>query len=51
MADNLREEVTEKGTVKPADGEAAMNTIIAAIRQLEAAGTIELIYPEEDDGT
>jgi flagellar motor switch protein FliG len=51
MADNLREEVAEKGTVKPADGEAAMNTIIAAIRQLEAAGTIELIYPEEDDGT
>ena len=47
MADNLREEVAEKGAVKPAEGEAAMNTVIAVIRQLEAAGSIELIYPDE----
>lgn len=47
MADNLREEVEEKGAVKTADGEAAMNTVIAAIRELEQAGELVLIIPEE----
>lgn len=49
MADNLREEIEEKGAVKEADGEAAMNTVIAAIRELEQAGDLKLIIPEVDD--
>jgi len=48
MADNLREEVEEKGMVKTAEGEAAMNLVIAAIRELEQTGEVELVFPEED---
>ncbi|MBE1282461.1 MAG: flagellar motor switch protein FliG [Rhodobacteraceae bacterium] len=49
LADNLREEVSERGKVKPVDGEAAMNAVIGAIRALEQAGTIELAIEEEDE--
>ncbi|UWQ92904.1 FliG C-terminal domain-containing protein [Aliisedimentitalea scapharcae] len=49
MADNLREEVAEKGKIKPADGESAMNTVVGAIRGLEQAGDIELILPEGEE--
>lgn len=49
MADNLREEIEEKSAVKTADGEAAMNTVVAAIRELEQAGELELIVPDEDE--
>jgi len=49
MADNLREEVEEKGTVKTAEGEAAMNMVVAAIRELQQAGELELITPEEPE--
>jgi len=49
MADNLREEIEEKGAVKMADGEAAMNIVVAAIRQLEQDGELELITPEEEE--
>jgi len=49
MADSLREEMQEKGSVKTADGEAAMNLIIGAIRELEQAGDLELIVPDEDE--
>ncbi len=47
MADNLREEVEEKGTVKMAEGEAAMNNVVAAIRQLEQDEELELIVQDE----
>jgi flagellar motor switch protein FliG len=50
MADNLREEIAEKGTVKPRDGEAAMTEVVAAIRAQEQAGELELIVPEDADG-
>ncbi|MRU16755.1 flagellar motor switch protein FliG [Roseovarius sp. A21] len=49
MAEALREEMQELGTVKPRDGEEAMTQVVNAIRQLEAAGEITLISPEEDD--
>jgi len=49
MAENLREEIEEKGTVKITDGEAAMNAIVAAIREMEQTGELELIIPEEED--
>jgi flagellar motor switch protein FliG len=47
MADNLREEVEEKGPVKMAEGETAMNMVVTAIRQLQQAGELELIIPDE----
>lgn len=55
MADNLREEVADKGRVKPRDAEAAMNEIVGVIRQMVQNGEIELVDPdeafeEEDDG-
>ncbi len=50
MADSLREEVEELGEVPARDGEAAMTSIIAAIRRLELAGDITLIRAEAEDG-
>ena len=47
MADNLREEVQEKGAVKLSDGEAAMTDIITAIRGLEQAGDLTVIAAED----
>jgi len=49
MADNLREEIQEKGTIRPTDGEAAMTAVVIAIRGLEQAGELELIIPQEDE--
>lgn len=48
MADNLRDEVTEMGTVKQSEGEEAMNRCITAIRQLEMDGVLDLVVEEED---
>lgn len=50
MAENLREEVQERGTIKRVDGEQAMNAVVNAVRQLEEEGTITLIVAEEDEG-
>ncbi|WP_231703955.1 flagellar motor switch protein FliG [Cochlodiniinecator piscidefendens] len=47
MAEQLEEEIGESGTIKEADGEAAMNALIAEIRTLEAAGEITLIAEDE----
>ncbi|NDW52897.1 flagellar motor switch protein FliG [Aliiroseovarius sp. PrR006] len=49
LAEGIREEITERGPVKPADRDAAMNEVIAQIRNLEAEGEITLITPDEDD--
>lgn len=46
MADQLREEVTEAGTPKQADTDAAMSSIVSAIRALEAAGELMLVNEE-----
>jgi len=51
MAEALREEIQEMGTVKPRDGEEAMTQVVNAIRQLEAAGEITLITAGEDEET
>ncbi|MBL9047003.1 MAG: flagellar motor switch protein FliG [Tabrizicola sp.] len=48
LAQGLREEIGARGKVKDKDGEAAMNAIILAIRQLEAAGELALIQPDSD---
>lgn len=48
MADNLREEVDEKGKVKAKDAENAQNEVVRVIREKAEAGEIELKNPEED---
>ena len=50
MADGLREEMGELPAIKQKQGEEAQNAVIAAIRQLEEAGTITLVTPEAEDG-
>lgn len=48
MAQSLREDIAARGAISPADADAAAGAIIAAIRQLEAAGEITLLpRPEE----
>lgn len=48
LAQSLREEIASRGKVKEKDAEDAMNTIITAIRSLEASGDMVLIVEEED---
>ena len=47
MADNLREEMAERGKVKQSDTEDAMSQIVAAIRALLDEGAITLVETEE----
>jgi len=47
MAESLREEIRERGRVKKSDGETAIGTVVAAIREKVDAGEIALILPEE----
>jgi flagellar motor switch protein FliG len=47
MAAQLREDIEDRGTVKPKDREAAMMDVVGAIRDMEAAGELELIAREE----
>lgn len=49
MADGLREEMGDLPAVKTKPGEEAQNAVIAAIRDLEAAGEITMQVPDEDD--
>lgn len=48
MADALREEIAEAGTIKPKSGEEAMSAVVTGIRQLEMSGEITLITEDED---
>ncbi|MFK7881173.1 MAG: flagellar motor switch protein FliG [Roseobacter sp.] len=50
MADQLREEMGEKETVKAAETEEAMSTIIAKIREMETAGELLLVVDDADEG-
>ncbi len=50
MAGQLREEISDRGAVKPKEADEAMTAVIAAIRTLEAADEIALIQPEEASG-
>jgi len=47
MAAQLREEMANLGKVKDREGEEAMSAVVAAIRELEAAGEIFLIAGED----
>ncbi|MEM6758211.1 MAG: FliG C-terminal domain-containing protein [Pseudomonadota bacterium] len=49
MADQLREEIGEKGTPKPAETEEAMAAIVQTIRDLEQRGELLLITDEAED--
>lgn len=49
MADNIRDEVAERGKVKRSDGEAALGIIIAALRDLVATGEIELKSDDDEE--
>lgn len=47
MADQIREEMENLGNVKAKDGEEAMSAVVAAIRELEAAGEVLLLAEDE----
>jgi flagellar motor switch protein FliG len=49
MADQLREEIGERGKIKKSDGEAAQNLLIAAIRERADAGEVTLIEADEPE--
>ncbi|NOD46640.1 MULTISPECIES: flagellar motor switch protein FliG [unclassified Ruegeria] len=48
MAENLREEMGERGRVKQSEAEEAMTQVVGAIRTLVDAGTIALVETEEE---
>lgn len=50
MADQLREEVEERESVKTSDMEEATATIVQSIREMEASGELLLIVDDEDGG-
>jgi len=50
MAENLREEIKERGRVKRAEAEAAMARIVTAIRERADEGEITLIVADEAEG-
>ncbi|WP_236545131.1 flagellar motor switch protein FliG [Tropicimonas marinistellae] len=47
MADGLRDEVQEAGTIRPDEGEEAMNALIAEIRRMVDDGELLLVAEEE----
>lgn len=49
MADQLREDIEEAGSVKPVDTEAAMSDIVAVIRQMEQSGDLLLVIEDEEE--
>ncbi|MBE1296060.1 flagellar motor switch protein FliG [Phycobacter azelaicus] len=49
MANNIREEVAERGKVKRSDGEAAFGLIVSAMRDLVDNGEIELTSDDEEE--
>lgn len=48
MAEAVREEAGNKGSVKPKVGEKAMGAVVSAIRDLVQAGEVELLNPDEE---
>lgn len=49
MADSLRDEIAEMGTVKKADGEAAQASVITVIRAADDSGQITLLTKDDED--
>lgn len=50
MADQLREEISDKGKVKAEEAEEAMSEIVNTIRQMEQAGNLLLLVEDEEQG-
>lgn len=46
LGDQLREEISERGTVPDDEAEAAMSAIVAAIRDLESSGDLTFLAPD-----
>ncbi|WP_299779085.1 flagellar motor switch protein FliG [uncultured Roseobacter sp.] len=49
MADQLREEISEREKVKAAECEEAMATIVTQIREMEASGDLLLVVQDSDE--
>ncbi|NIZ61273.1 flagellar motor switch protein FliG [Sedimentitalea sp. CY04] len=49
MANNIRDEIGEKGKVKTSVGEAAMGAVVNVMRELVQTGEMQLRMQEEDD--
>ncbi|MGB0662031.1 MAG: flagellar motor switch protein FliG [Mangrovicoccus sp.] len=49
MAQQLRDEMQDAGKIKAKDAEEAMGTVVAAIREMEAAGELILLSDEDDE--
>lgn len=49
MADGLREEIADLGTISPEEAEAAANEVVATIRRLQMDGELKLILPKDDE--
>lgn len=49
MADQLREDIADRGKIRRADGEDAMKDVITRIREGVEAGEFSLVEAEEDD--
>lgn len=49
MADQLREDISEAGKIKPADGDEAMSAVVAVIRDMQARGDLVLVEEVEED--
>lgn len=49
MADNLREEIAERGKVKQSEAESAMTQVVGAVRTLVDDGAIALIEEDRED--
>lgn len=47
MAEGLRDEISQRGKVRPKDAEEAQNAVLNAVRQLESAGEIVLVDPSD----
>lgn len=47
MAQGLREEIAERGKVSDKDAEEAQSAIVEAVRELEAAGELQLVTSED----
>ena len=49
LGDQMKEEMTDLGTVKPTDGEDAMTEIVRVIRDMETKGELILLEVEYDE--
>ena len=49
MADQLREDIGDRGKIRKSDGEAAMKSIITAIRDSVDAGEMQLVELDEEE--